>query len=397
MAELGHQRFRRFRGHAQHLGEVQLFLLQLDLAAGDARHVHQVVDQSHHVVRLALHQEQRLLADVRGDLFGAQQADAVADRGEGVAQFVRQYRQELVLAPVGQFQRLFDALAFGDVGQGQHGAANAAVRVVQKAGRQDQVADVAVVRIDHFPAARVRLGDDFGETQRKVVSADVVAQRQGVVEVAVDRIAADQILDRLTGAADAARPVADDDGVGHLVQDRLGQDFLGNDLVTRPFGRDVGQQQARARRIVLQRAHGERHRYALAGRVAQQKLGLGLALGADLQQDVQGGHAGRRDQVLGLGAFELVVVAMDQGRERFIRLQDAAVQRQERRRMGHLGQDQLIALFRRAERQDLGMILGLDDHRVDLAGADGAQGFPALFQFLTQAGVFGKQRVDVGR
>ena len=47
-----------------------------------------------------------------------QQVHRVADRRQRIAQFVRQRRQEFILAPVGVDQRAFELLALGDVTRG---------------------------------------------------------------------------------------------------------------------------------------------------------------------------------------------------------------------------------------------------------------------------------------
>ena len=80
--------------------EIHGSLLQIDLAAGDARDVHQVIDQPHHVTDLAIHD---LVGGHRGLARSgeAQQTQRVADGREGIAQLVRQRGEEPVLALVG--------------------------------------------------------------------------------------------------------------------------------------------------------------------------------------------------------------------------------------------------------------------------------------------------------
>ena len=76
---------------------------ELDLAARDARDVEQVVDQPHQVLDLALDRS-RGLAAIAGSGRRAgmpSRCSGVADRRQRIAQLVRQHRQELVLAPVG--------------------------------------------------------------------------------------------------------------------------------------------------------------------------------------------------------------------------------------------------------------------------------------------------------
>ncbi|OEZ67326.1 hypothetical protein JAB2_23880 [Janthinobacterium sp. HH100] len=129
------QRHARFHGAGDDGFQVCAFELELDLAPRDARHVQQVVDQVHHLIDLPLHH----VAHARhgGGLVGGQAHDlqAVADRCQRIAQFVRQGGQEFRLAPVhlgqivGQLaQLLFRALALADVAEQhrQQGAAGAA-------------------------------------------------------------------------------------------------------------------------------------------------------------------------------------------------------------------------------------------------------------------------------
>ena len=79
-------------------------LAQLQLVAGDAGDVQQVVDQPGQVLDLPLDHvaapaELRLVRPLE-----AQHLHGVADRGQRVPQFVGQRRQELVLAAVGLLQ-----------------------------------------------------------------------------------------------------------------------------------------------------------------------------------------------------------------------------------------------------------------------------------------------------
>jgi hypothetical protein len=104
---LDHRRagFDRARHHAI---EVDQLLADIDLAAGDAGDIEQIVDQVRHLARLAL--EHFAYALDRLGTVGAQAHDfqAGADRGHRVAQLVRQHRQEFaaVAAGLGRFVRL---------------------------------------------------------------------------------------------------------------------------------------------------------------------------------------------------------------------------------------------------------------------------------------------------
>ncbi len=74
----------------QYLGEEHLPLAQFELAACNAAHVQQIIHQAHQVRHLAIHHADRLRdcrIRIRPQLEDVQ---AVAQRGERVAQFVRE-------------------------------------------------------------------------------------------------------------------------------------------------------------------------------------------------------------------------------------------------------------------------------------------------------------------
>jgi hypothetical protein len=79
---------------------------QLDLAAGDARDVEQVVDEARELAHLAVDHVVGPLQARRGGGLGAQDLDRVAHRSERIAQLVGEDREELVLAAVGLLQCL---------------------------------------------------------------------------------------------------------------------------------------------------------------------------------------------------------------------------------------------------------------------------------------------------
>ena len=80
--------------------------LELDAAAGDARHVEQVVEQPREVVRLAAHHAARALRARLERGARVDERDRVHDHGERVAQLVGQHGEELVLAAVGAHRLL---------------------------------------------------------------------------------------------------------------------------------------------------------------------------------------------------------------------------------------------------------------------------------------------------
>src|SRR6185503_6100522 len=106
-----------FEGVADHGSQVYPLPSQLDLATGDSGDFKQVVNQPHHLIHLPLQHvvdlAYRLLVGAYPD-----NLECVADRGEGVPQFVGQGGQELVLPLIRFPQGVFGPLDIGDVCRG---------------------------------------------------------------------------------------------------------------------------------------------------------------------------------------------------------------------------------------------------------------------------------------
>ena len=105
----------------EHVGGVEKFLAQLHLAARDARHVEQIVDEPGKLPQLPLdnlHAPRHILG--RG-LAAVGQGDGVANGGQGVAQFMGEHGQKLVLSLVVAAQFLVEPRVFnrpgGDLGK----------------------------------------------------------------------------------------------------------------------------------------------------------------------------------------------------------------------------------------------------------------------------------------
>lgn len=96
-------------------GQVHRLPLQGHQPAGDAAHVHQVVDERDHVVDLALHHFAQALDRLLVVGRALHHFECVAQRCERVAQLVREDGDELVLAAVGVLQRELGLLAHRDV------------------------------------------------------------------------------------------------------------------------------------------------------------------------------------------------------------------------------------------------------------------------------------------
>ena len=81
-------------------GQVERLLAQQDLAARDARHVEQVVDQPGHVPDLAVHHVACRRGDRGTDARHLQDVQRIANGCQRIAQLVSEHGQELVLAAI---------------------------------------------------------------------------------------------------------------------------------------------------------------------------------------------------------------------------------------------------------------------------------------------------------
>ena len=147
---------------------------QQQLAARDARHVEQVVDQARHVGDLALDHVAAPGPVGLGRAFAPEDRDRGADRRERVAQLVRQRGDELVLAAVGLAQRFLGGALLGHVHGDRTDVApaggvaqrelHAAQRALALRRRQPEVVEPRRAVLEH----------------RAVVVADVAAARPGI-------------------------------------------------------------------------------------------------------------------------------------------------------------------------------------------------------------------------
>ena len=122
------------------------FLSELDLAAGNAGDFEEVIDQSHQVVDLSLHDS----VEIRGGLRRtgeAQDVQGVANRREGIAQLVGERGKELVLSPVRLFERTCRSVALDEMSPRPVLPVSGAQRAADRA-RQSRYADGALEQRD---------------------------------------------------------------------------------------------------------------------------------------------------------------------------------------------------------------------------------------------------------
>ena len=95
-----------FDGMVHDRDQLRSLFAKLDLALADAAHVEKVVDLPDHVPHLSVQDFGRRSDGPSVAVRPQQDLDGVADRGQRVAEFVGQHRQEFVLAAIGLAQRL---------------------------------------------------------------------------------------------------------------------------------------------------------------------------------------------------------------------------------------------------------------------------------------------------
>ncbi len=93
------ERASRLDARGNHVGQVDLFAPQRDLASRDSRYVEQVVDQAHQVLHLPV-DDQPLALEARVAARG-HQLDGRHDRRQGVPELVPEHGEELVFHGVG--------------------------------------------------------------------------------------------------------------------------------------------------------------------------------------------------------------------------------------------------------------------------------------------------------
>ena len=137
MAALLEQRARHLDGARDDVGDLDARGRELDFAAGDARHVEQVVDETRQVLHLP--RDDRALLLAAHDAPQLHHAERRHDGRERVAQFVPEHRHELVLRAADAVElrgQVLGLLArdhlFGDVDGEDQDAVDVALRVAHR-------------------------------------------------------------------------------------------------------------------------------------------------------------------------------------------------------------------------------------------------------------------------
>ena len=225
---IGNQRAIVAGGALGKVAQLERLLAQRQLAARYARHVEEIVHQAAQLAHLALdrrHSEARLAVL---EFRAGEEIRRHGDRGERVAQLVREHGNELVLADIGlaqladqRVQLGVEALALGDVARDLRGADDAALRIANRRDRKRDVDQPAILRAAHglevvHRLAIAHLGEHhvflgaalFGNDER-----DVPANR------VLGAVAEHALGAAVPGLDDAVEGLADDGVVG-LLDDR---------------------------------------------------------------------------------------------------------------------------------------------------------------------------------
>ncbi len=146
--------------------QVDALAAELDLVLRDPRHVQQIVGQPHEMQHLPLHRRAGAFDDVGVAAREAHHFDRGADRRERVAQFVRQGREEFVLAAIGVAQAHLGPLAERQIDAHADAAVDRPVRVEERL-------DV-ILHVEHGPVA----ADDLDLVADRSPVRDRVLHRQ---------------------------------------------------------------------------------------------------------------------------------------------------------------------------------------------------------------------------
>ena len=170
-------------GLGDHRGQIHIFLVEVDSPPADPRDVEKIIDQPPEVVDLALDHRQFAPGPmaIRPGLL--QQVDGRLDRGQRIAQLVREDGQEFFLAAIRLAEFFLGVLAAGDVGEHPEDADHHSLVVLVRARGDDrpqlptvgaakaQVVDVGLALTPLF---------QFCRHQRSIVRGHEVEHRSAV-------------------------------------------------------------------------------------------------------------------------------------------------------------------------------------------------------------------------
>src|SRR3954470_19552148 len=102
-ARLDRARNRRFK--------IYDLVLELDLPLADSTHVEEIIEEARHLMDLTLqHRVQRFMGRIASGR-ASQHLDDVPNWRQRIAQFMAEHREKLVLAAIGDPQKLLDAFS----------------------------------------------------------------------------------------------------------------------------------------------------------------------------------------------------------------------------------------------------------------------------------------------
>ena len=103
-----------------HVAQVEIFLLQFDSAASDARNVQQIIEKPRHVPRLPLDDLPRFVDVFRFSSRRAHDSRGADNSRQRVPKLMRKHRQKFFTPPGRRANFVFRAFAIGDVEESHH-------------------------------------------------------------------------------------------------------------------------------------------------------------------------------------------------------------------------------------------------------------------------------------
>ena len=108
-------RLARLDGVAENPEKVAPFLFQFYFALADTRNFDEIIHQPDEMLDLPLHHREQFFRVEASRPMASEHMQAVADRRQGIPQFMGERRQKFVLSTIGVLQPLLDLLALANV------------------------------------------------------------------------------------------------------------------------------------------------------------------------------------------------------------------------------------------------------------------------------------------